>query len=80
MLPRDSEVTLLLSTGPQLVDVPNTVGKTRAEAEDTLTGARFSVRVSFRAGLPAQVGLVVEQSPADGQAAPLSFVTITVGT
>ena len=44
-----------------------------------LTGARFSVRVSFRMGTAAQQGLVIEQSPADGQAAPLSFVTITVG-
>jgi beta-lactam-binding protein with PASTA domain len=79
MLPRDSEVTLLISTGPQLVDVPNTVGKTRAEAEGILTGARFSVRVSFRMVPAPQQGLVIEQSPADGQAAPLSFVTITVG-
>ena len=79
LLPRDSEVTLLISSGPALVEVPNTVGKTRAEAESTLTGARLSVRVSFRSVPAPQLGLVVEQSPADGELAPLSFVTITVG-
>ena len=66
LLARDSEVTLLISSGPALVDVPNTVGKTRAEAESTLTGARLSVRVSFRS-VPRRQAARVEQSPADGQ-------------
>ncbi len=79
LLPRDTEVTLLISSGPALVEVPNVVGRTRAEAESTLTGARLSVRVSFRSVPAVQVGLVVEQTPADGEVPPLSFVTITVG-
>jgi beta-lactam-binding protein with PASTA domain len=54
-------------------------GKTRAEAESILTGAGFSVRVSFRNVAPPQEGTVLDQSPTDGQAVPLSFINITVG-
>ena len=79
MLARDSEVTLLISTGPPLVDVPDVRGRRRAEAESILTGAGLSVRVSFRNVPPPQEGFVLDQSPAGGQAAPLSFVNITVG-
>ena len=45
------------------------VGQTRAEAESTLTGARLSVRVELpERRRRSELGLVVEQTPADGQA------------
>jgi serine/threonine-protein kinase len=79
MLARDSEVTLLISSGPALVNVPDVRGRTRAEAEGILTGAGLSVRVSFRNVPPNAEGLVLDQNPNGGQVAPLSFVNITVG-
>ncbi len=79
MLARDTEVTLLISTGPPLVNVPDVRGKTSADAVSILTGAGLSVRVSFRNVPPPQEGTVLDQTPSGGQAAPLSFVNITVG-
>ena len=78
---KGSEVTLIISTGPPLVDVPDVRGKTRAEAESILTGAGLSVRIHSQAVVPPQVaGTVLDQSPADGQVAQLTFIDITVGT
>ena len=80
MLPRDTEVTLLISTGPALVDVPDVRGRTRAEAESILTGAGLSVRVSFRIVPAPQKGIVLDQVPGErSDVPPLSFVNITVG-
>ena len=79
LVPPDSEVTLLISTGPALVDVPDVRGRTRSEAEGILTGAGFNVRVSFRNVPPPQEGTVLDQSPQGVRPSPRSFVSITVG-
>jgi serine/threonine-protein kinase len=79
LLARDTEVTIIVSTGPQLVDVPNVVGMLRADAEAALTGVGLSVRVSFASAPPPQQGTVISQSPTTGKVATLTFVDITVG-
>ena len=70
---------MLISSGPALVEVPNVVGQDACRGGEHAHRRRLSVRVSFRSVPAVQVGLVVEQTPADGEVPPLTFVTITVG-
>jgi beta-lactam-binding protein with PASTA domain/tRNA A-37 threonylcarbamoyl transferase component Bud32 len=77
--PKNTAVTLYISSGPEMVDVPNTVGQTRAAAETALTTAGFNVVTSFAPSSPANEGKVTAQSPASGQAAKGSTVMIVVG-
>jgi serine/threonine-protein kinase len=77
-----STVTLVVSSGPAPVAVPNVVGQTEEQATASLQGAGFSrsvelVEVPFGS---ADAGRVVSQSPAGGQQAPAqSNVVIRVG-
>ncbi|HUF84362.1 MAG TPA: Stk1 family PASTA domain-containing Ser/Thr kinase [Acidimicrobiia bacterium] len=77
--PKGTAVTLYVSEGPMMVDVPNTVGQTQAAAQNALTTAGFNVVVSFAPSTPPNNGLVTAQSPASGQAPKGSTVTIVVG-
>jgi len=77
--PKGTAVTLYVSNGPMMVDVPNTVGQTQGAAQNALTAAGFNVVVSFAPSTPANMGLVTAQSPASGQAPKGSTVTIVVG-
>jgi serine/threonine-protein kinase len=80
-LPKGTSVALLVSTGPQLVDVPNVVGQTKAAAENALNVvAGFGVQETFVNAGPSQTGLVVSQNPAGGQLAKGSTVAITIGS
>ena len=67
-----------VSTGPQQVTIPNTIGQTQLAAQGALTGAGFNVTVNQVAN-PANAGKVIAQSPSGGQAPPGTNVTITVG-
>jgi beta-lactam-binding protein with PASTA domain len=81
-LPPDTEVTLIISTGPSTVELPNTVGLTRAEAEQAITGVGCSVSVALQSVTPPpQKGKVLTQSPSGGMVHCSAdvFVTITVG-
>jgi serine/threonine-protein kinase len=81
-VPRDTEVTLLVSSGPDLDEIPNVVGSTRADAEAAILGIGCSVRVIQQNVGPAQEGKVLNQSPAGGtrvQCTRDEFVNITVG-
>jgi serine/threonine-protein kinase len=81
MVPRGSSVVILVSKGPELIDIPNTVNQTESGATQTLLGAGFNVTVS-RQTLPAndpRRGLVLSQNPAGGKAERLANVTIVVG-
>jgi serine/threonine-protein kinase len=77
-----STVTLIVSSGPAPVAVPNVVGQTESQATSSLQAAGFTrsvelVEVPF--GSP-DVGRVVSQSPDGGQQAPAgSNVVIRVG-
>jgi beta-lactam-binding protein with PASTA domain len=68
-VPKDSPVVLIVSAGPQLVDVPDAVGLSAEEATTRLTEAGFRTRVrQVSASEPA--GTVVGQKPGGGSRAP----------
>ena len=77
---KGSEVDVVVSKGPQPVDVPGVVGKTQDEAEQILSDAGFSPVVEseqvFDPAVPA--GSVVSQTPASGQAERGSEVRLVV--
>jgi eukaryotic-like serine/threonine-protein kinase len=75
-LAKGSPVTLIVSSGPTAVEVPNTVGMTQDEATAALTGRGLSVIVNFG---PGQNGRVVAQDPGGGTVPPGSTVSITIG-
>jgi len=80
MVSRGSSVVLLISSGPELIDIPNTVGQTEAGATATLLGAQFNVTIQRQTiADPARRGIVIAQNPAGGKAARLADVTIVVG-
>ncbi|MET0626919.1 MAG: Stk1 family PASTA domain-containing Ser/Thr kinase [Acidimicrobiia bacterium] len=79
-LPRGSAVTLIVSSGPGLIDIPNTVGQTQQAAADALTGAGFDVTITFQNGGVPNRGKVIAQSPPGGKAPRLTDVTIVVGS
>jgi serine/threonine-protein kinase len=78
---RGSSVTMFVSTGPQLVDVPNVVGQMQNQASQALQQAGFQVFVSQQAvNNPGDNGRVLAQNPAAGAKQPKgSGVTLTVG-
>ncbi len=73
---RGDRVTLVVSKGPVMVDVPNVVGKTLREARSILEDAGFAVTVEKALGGLFQT--VRFQDPADGRAPRGSTVTLTI--
>jgi serine/threonine-protein kinase len=79
-LPRGSAVQLLVSTGPSLVNIPSTVGMTRAQAEALLHDMLgFGLTESFVNAGAGRSGKIVTQSPAGGQAQKGSTIVLTIG-
>ena len=78
---RGSSVNMFVSTGPQLVDVPNVVGQMQNQATQTLQQAGFQVFVSQQGvSNPSDNGRVLAQNPPGGGQQPKgSGVTLTVG-
>ena len=75
--PRGGTVTITVSSGPELVAVPNVLNRSSADAITALDNAGFDVTVNTAEGNP---GIVLAQEPRGGQrVAPGSNVTITVG-
>lgn len=75
-------VTLVVSSGPEQVIVPNVVEKTEETARQELDLAGFQIEVTEQALPPGSPddGRVLAQSPAGGQRADVgSTVSITVG-
>jgi len=70
------EVTIVVSTGPERVAVPNVVGKTLDEARSTLED--FKVTVTEKEDDEADPGTVIEQDPANGRLARDAPVRLTV--
>jgi serine/threonine-protein kinase len=77
-VPKGTSVQVLVSTGPELVNIPNVIGQPQAAAEAALTGAGFNVQEQFVA-FPTKKGLVVAQYPAGGQGTKGSTVIIQIG-
>jgi serine/threonine-protein kinase len=79
-LQKGSEVKLLVSTGPSLVDVPNMVGMTKEQAEAVLHDMLgFGLTETLVNAGKNNSGKVVAQSPTGGQAPKGSAISITIG-
>jgi serine/threonine-protein kinase len=76
---KDSTVTLVISSGPKQVTVPDVVGQSQASATSALENEGFRVEVTTVTS-PGSAGRVISQSPTGGSRANSgSTVTITVG-
>ncbi|MGH3459622.1 Stk1 family PASTA domain-containing Ser/Thr kinase [Aeromicrobium sp.] len=69
---KDDTITLEVSRGPETVDVPNVVGQSRNDAEETLEDAGFDTR-AFGNG---NFTVVAQRPGSDDKAKPGSTVTI----
>ncbi|HYJ77655.1 MAG TPA: PASTA domain-containing protein, partial [Actinomycetes bacterium] len=67
LAPKNSVITLTVSKGPPLVEVPGVVGLTVAEAQPLIEQAGFVVSVS---DFPGGADTVLNQSPNGGEKAP----------
>jgi beta-lactam-binding protein with PASTA domain len=74
---RGSPVTLLVSSGPEQVPVPNVTGQTTQAAVNALAGAGFGTVVQQVTGRPP--GVVFDQNPRGGTLPRGAAVTIFVG-
>lgn len=75
-----SEIQVVISD-PQVAEVPDVSGQTRAEAEAALSDAGFEVTAEERESSREDDGRVIDQDPAAEERAEVgSTVTITVGT
>jgi hypothetical protein len=77
--PSDEKISVAVSSGPELVAVPDVVGKDRREAEEALRSEGFEVKAETRQSSEGDAGKVLEQTPPDGEAQKGSEVAITVG-
>jgi serine/threonine-protein kinase len=76
---KDSTVTLVISSGPRQVTIPDVVGQSEASATSNLEGAGLKVSV-VTVTSPGSAGRVISQTPGGGSRANAgSTVTITVG-
>jgi serine/threonine-protein kinase len=76
-----TQVTLVVSSGPAPVGVPNVASESQAAATQALQAKGFKVAVAQAASTSVQSGSVISTSPAAGtSAARGSTVTITVST
>ena len=79
-LPRDTAVSLLVSTGPDLVTVPSTVGQTRAAAEALLHDSLgFGLQETLVNVGPTQLGSGDHPVPHGGQQQKGSTIALTIG-
>jgi eukaryotic-like serine/threonine-protein kinase len=70
-LPRGSAVELILSSGAAAIKVPSVLGRTQAQAAQTLIQAGFKAgRVSFGYDEDRRAGVVIKQTPAGDTMAP----------
>jgi beta-lactam-binding protein with PASTA domain/tRNA A-37 threonylcarbamoyl transferase component Bud32 len=76
---KGSEVALVVSTGPEEVDLPDETGKSFDEASSELEAAGFKVTRKDQETTDEDPGTVLSQSPKGGGQAPKgSAVTLTV--
>ena len=79
VVPAGSSVTLVVSTGPKMVPVPNVKHDSVSDAQSTLQAAGFRVSVQTANNSTASPGTVVRQDPSPGTKAKFgSVVTIFV--
>jgi beta-lactam-binding protein with PASTA domain len=77
---KTTPIKLLVSTGPDQIEVPNVVGQAQDAAASQLQGLGFNVTIQQVASTPANKGKVISQSPPAGtKLKKLDNVTISVG-
>ena len=78
--PKDSTITIVVSSGTKQSPIPDVVGKNQSDAVAALDAAGFKANVSQAVSTSANIGKVISQSPGAGTTADDgSAVTITVG-
>ena len=81
-VPKGSDVLIIVSDGPEPVTVPAVVGRTQAQATNTLTEQGLVPNVAFvdvAAGSPDDGRVIAQSLPAGSQVDPGTAITITVG-
>ena len=82
LISKGSDVLIIVSNGPEPVTVPAVVGRTEAQARNTLTEEGLVPSVSYvdvAAGSPDDGRVVAQSLPAGSQVDPGTGITITVG-
>jgi eukaryotic-like serine/threonine-protein kinase len=82
LVAKGSDVLIVVSDGPEPVTVPAVVGRTQAQATNTLTEQGLVPSVSFvdvAAGSPDDGRVVAQSLPAGTKVDPGTGITITVG-
>jgi eukaryotic-like serine/threonine-protein kinase len=69
-LPRGSKVSIVVSSGPPLVAVPDVLNMPYQRARSTLTSQGFQVRMSWRPGTGMEPDSVIKMRPAAGSLVP----------
>jgi beta-lactam-binding protein with PASTA domain len=76
-----STVTMIVSTGPATIPVPDVVGQTAADAQAALEGEGFVVTTSEQASDDVEEGLVISTNPGAGiEVAPGTTVDMAVSS
>jgi eukaryotic-like serine/threonine-protein kinase len=79
-IPKGTTIQVLVSTGPELVDVPNVVGQTQDAAVNILNAQLgLGVTVQLQNAGAAKKGIVLAQNPTGGQLPKGGTVVIVVG-
>jgi serine/threonine-protein kinase len=81
-VPKGSDVLIIVSNGPEPITVPAVVGRTQAQATNTLTEQGLVPNVTFvdvAAGSPDDGRVIAQSLPAGSQVDPGTAITITVG-
>jgi len=72
-----------IHTSPSIVEIPNVVGMSEADAKATLDKLRFGYSISYKTDESVKRGMVISQSPSGGEKARQSAVielTVSVGS
>ena len=76
-----STVTMIVSTGPSTIPVPDVVGQAAADAQAALEGEGFVVTITEQASDDVEEGLVISTNPVAGtEVAPGTTVDMEVST
>jgi serine/threonine protein kinase len=76
---RDTKVDLVISSGPEKVQVPDVRGQEVDEAEDSLRAAGFKVTIQTQEAKEELENKVISYTP-EGSVPPGSNITLTIGT
>ena len=76
-LKRGDRVDLVVSKGPQPIQIPNYVGKSVQQAQQELQAAGFTVTITQQHSKTVAEGLVISQSPPNGEGKKGDRVTLT---